>query len=64
MYLSASICATNNKYLPMGFKPIKHNSKGVKPHKAIVSPDFNDKTVLVRNHWDYVEKLSNIKVKN
>ncbi|MFC3334689.1 hypothetical protein [Flavobacterium palustre] len=23
--------------------------------KAIVSPDFNNKTVLVRNHWDYVE---------
>jgi len=39
----------------MGYKSIKHNSKGIKPHKAIVSPDFNYKTVLVRNHWDYVE---------
>jgi hypothetical protein len=39
----------------MGFKPIKHNSKGIRLHKAIVSPDFDDKTVLVRNHWDYVE---------
>jgi hypothetical protein len=39
----------------MGFKPIKFNGKTVKLHKAIVSPDFNDKTVLVRNHWDYVE---------
>lgn len=39
----------------MGFKPVKHNSKGVRLHKAIISPDFNDKTVLVRNHWDYVE---------
>ncbi|NBB31797.1 hypothetical protein GVN22_25960 [Cellulophaga sp. BC115SP] len=39
----------------MGFKPIKHNSKSIRLQKAIVSPDFNDKTVLVRNHWDYVE---------
>lgn len=39
----------------MGFKPIKHKSKIVKVHKAIVTPDFNNKTVLVRDHWDYVE---------
>lgn len=39
----------------MPFKPIKYNGKSIKLHKAIVSPDFNDKTILVRNHWDYVE---------
>ncbi len=39
----------------MAFKPIKHKGKVVKIHKAIISPDFNNKTVLVRNHWDYVE---------
>ena len=39
----------------MAFQPIKYNSKKIKLHKAIVSPDFNNKTVLVRNHWDYVE---------
>lgn len=39
----------------MAFKEIKYNGKTIKLHKGIVSPDFNDKTVLVRNHWDYVE---------
>ena len=42
-------------YQTMGFKPIKYQGKTLKLHKAIISPDFNDKTVLVRNHWDYVE---------
>lgn len=39
----------------MGVNQIKHNSKSIKMHKAIVSPNFNEKTVLVRNHWNYVE---------
>jgi len=39
----------------MGFKPIKHKSKVIKVQKAVIKPDFNNKTVLVRNHWDYVE---------
>lgn len=39
----------------MAYNPIKHKSKIVKVHKALVSPDFNNKTVLVRDHWDYVE---------
>lgn len=39
----------------MGFKPIKNNSKILRIQKAIISPDFNNKTVLVRNHWNYVE---------
>ncbi|CAI8301176.1 MAG: Uncharacterised protein [Bacteroidetes bacterium MED-G17] len=43
------------KKLNLGFKPIKHRSKIVKVHKALVTPDFDNKTVLVRDHWDYVE---------
>ncbi len=39
----------------MGFEQLKFNGKTTRPHKAIVSPDFNDKSVLVRNPWDYVE---------
>ena len=31
------------------------NSKPVGLHKAFKSPDFNKKTILVRDHWDYVE---------
>ena len=31
------------------------NSKPVGLQKAFKSPDFNSKTVLVRDHWDYVE---------
>ena len=31
------------------------NSKPVGLHKTFKSPDFNSKTVLVRDHWDYVE---------
>jgi hypothetical protein len=31
------------------------NSKPVTLHKGFKSPDFNSKTVLVRDHWDYVE---------
>lgn len=39
----------------MSFQRIKLNGKSIRLHKAIVSPDFNDKSVLVRNPWDYVE---------
>lgn len=31
------------------------NSKPVTLHKALKTPDFFSKTVLVRDHWDYVE---------
>lgn len=31
------------------------NSKPVGLHKAFKTPDFNSKTILVRDHWDYVE---------
>lgn len=31
------------------------NSKPVGLHKAFKAPDFNSKTILVRDHWDYVE---------
>jgi hypothetical protein len=31
------------------------NSKPVGLHKGFKSPDFNSKTVLVRDHWEYVE---------
>jgi hypothetical protein len=39
----------------MGFIPIKYKNKTIRLQKAIISPNFNDKTVLVRNHWAYVE---------
>lgn len=39
----------------MGYKPIRYNGKVLKLHKAVASPNFNDKTILVRDHWDYVE---------
>jgi len=31
------------------------NSKPVKLHKVFKAPDFNSKSILVRDHWDYVE---------
>ena len=34
---------------------LKINSKPVGLHKSFKSPDFNSKTILVRDHWDYVE---------
>lgn len=39
----------------MAFIPIKYKNKTIRLQKAIVTPNFNDKTVLVRSHWDYVE---------
>ena len=39
----------------MGVNQITHKSKSIRMHKAIVSPNFNEKTVLVRNHWNNVE---------
>lgn len=40
------------------------NSKPVGLHKAFKSPDFNNKTILVRDHWDYVEMYLNRKRHN
>ena len=31
------------------------NSKPINLHKSFKTPDFNSKTILVRDHWDYVE---------
>jgi len=39
----------------MPIKPIALNGKSVTLHKALKSPDFGQKTVLVRDHWEYVE---------
>lgn len=39
----------------MAFKPIQINSRPVTLHKAIIEPDFNDKTVLVEDTWEYVD---------
>lgn len=39
----------------MGFTPITYRGKSLTVHKAIVSPDFNSKTILVTNTWEYVE---------
>ena len=39
----------------MPAKPIRINGIRVFPHKAVASPVFGAKTVLVRDTWDYVE---------
>lgn len=39
----------------MSVKPIKYNSKILRPHKAVISPDINKKSILVDNPWEYVE---------
>jgi hypothetical protein len=39
----------------MSVYQIKYNSKSIKLHKAIVNPNFSEKTILVRDHWNYVE---------
>lgn len=39
----------------MAFKSITFRGKSLKVHKAIIQPEFNSKTVLVVNIWDYVE---------
>lgn len=39
----------------MTYSPIIFKGKVIKLHKARVTPNFNYKTILVRNHWDYVE---------
>lgn len=39
----------------MPTRPIRIRGKPISVHKAIVSPDFGSKTVLVVDPWDYVE---------
>jgi len=39
----------------MSFRPIKYNGKILTLHKASIDPDFDSRTVLVRNPWEYVE---------
>lgn len=38
----------------MAFKTITYRGKPISVHKAIMHPDFNSKTVLVSDTWDYV----------
>jgi len=39
----------------MVFEEIYLNSKPLSLHKAHINPEFNSKTILVTNTWDYVE---------
>ncbi|MBW4640724.1 MAG: YaaC family protein [Gloeocapsa sp. UFS-A4-WI-NPMV-4B04] len=39
----------------MAFKEINLNSKPLSLHKAHINPEFNSKTILVTDTWDYVE---------
>jgi hypothetical protein len=39
----------------MPTKKIPIDSKPVCAHKATIKPDFNKKSVLVDNPWEYVE---------
>lgn len=39
----------------MAHRDILVSKKKVRPHKAFISPEFNKPTVLVSNHFDYVE---------
>lgn len=39
----------------MPVKPLKYKSKIIRPHKAVISPDINKKSILVDNPWEYVE---------
>lgn len=41
--------------ISIGFAPIIYRGKPLTVHKAIVSPDFNSKTILVTSTWEYVE---------
>jgi hypothetical protein len=40
---------------PMASLPIRYRGRPLTLHKAIVSPDFSSRTVLVLDPWDYVE---------
>jgi hypothetical protein len=39
----------------MGFRVIEHLGKPLTVHKAVVEPNFEAKTVLVTDTWDYIE---------
>lgn len=39
----------------MSWKPISKNSRPISLHKARVNPEFNSKTVLVDDIWEYVD---------
>lgn len=39
----------------MGYKPITHRGKPLSLHKALIAPEFNSKTVLVADTWDFVD---------
>lgn len=39
----------------MSHRDIRISSKKVRPHKAYIEPHFNETTILVSNHFDYVE---------
>jgi uncharacterized protein (UPF0332 family) len=42
-------------YSKLSFAPITYGGKPISVHKAIMNPEFNKKTVLVGDTWDYVE---------
>ncbi|MFL0076606.1 YaaC family protein [Tenacibaculum maritimum] len=39
----------------MSYSPINKNSRPIRLHKARVNPEFNSKTVLVDDIWEYIE---------
>jgi hypothetical protein len=39
----------------MATSELKLNSKIIRPHKSIIEPAFNNKTILVDDPWEYVE---------
>jgi hypothetical protein len=39
----------------MPYQPIIYQRSKIKLHKANINPNFNSKTILVNNHWDYVQ---------
>jgi hypothetical protein len=39
----------------MAHRPIKFNSRPLSIHKATVAPQFNERTVLLNDTWDYID---------
>lgn len=39
----------------MVIRDLTYKSRVLKPHKAIISPDFESRTVLASSHWEYIE---------
>lgn len=43
------------KGIHVGFRNISYKSSNLTIHKAVTTPRFNEKTVLVTSTWDYVD---------